>query len=301
MVEFTFAVLVDGENVQQSKYPEILNEISRKGVIALKWVYADWTNPNYKNWQQYILDTASTPKQQFHHGKDAADHALIMDAIELICTNDKINALCIVSSDGGFAGLAQRVREKGLHTMAIGKKSTPERFRNACHDFVYLENLSQEDNDETEQELKVTDNSTELDTLISKAYWQFYASEDYVYLGDLGTKLKQIDSTFDTRSYGYSSLKKTIKNLSHQFEIFGEKEDRCYVRPTALIGKVKSTPQQSKHFAFVVYEGEEFHFRKNDLNEGRQWDQITKGTSLKFQVSPNSTGKARSACNVEVV
>ncbi|TKF14629.1 NYN domain-containing protein [Vibrio genomosp. F6] len=301
MTAFTFAVLVDGENVQQSKYPDILSEIGRKGVIALKWVYADWTNPSHKNWQQYILDTASTPKQQFHHGKDAADHALIMDAIELICTNEKINALCIVSSDGGFSGLAQRIREKGLHTMAIGKKSTPERFRNACHDFVYLENLSQEDtDDDNEKEQKITDSSTELDGLLLKAYWQLNNNEDFVYLGDLGTKLKQIDSTFDTRSYGYSSLKKAIKNLSNQFEIFGEKEDRCYVRPTSLTGSVKARPQSNKNFAFLVHNNEDFHFKKTDLNDSKLWGKLSKGMTLKFQVSSNTTGKARSACNVEL-
>lgn len=220
-----------------------------------------------------------------------------MDAIELICTNEKINALCIVSSDGGFSGLAQRIREKGLHTMAIGKKSTPECFRNACHDFVYLENLSQEDtDDDNEKEQKITDSSTELDGLLLKAYWQLNNNEDFVYLGDLGTKLKQID----TRSYGYSSLKKAIKNLSNQFEIFGEKEDRCYVRPTSLTGSVKARPQSNKNFAFLVHNNEDFHFKKTDLNDSKLWGRLSKGMTLKFQVSSNTTGKARSACNVEL-
>ncbi|MGR5311972.1 NYN domain-containing protein [Photobacterium damselae] len=58
--------------------------------------------PN-KGWEGVIRETAPSPKQQFHILKDAADHALIMDAIELICTNKRINAICIVSSDGGFS------------------------------------------------------------------------------------------------------------------------------------------------------------------------------------------------------
>ena len=65
-----------------------------------------------------------------------------MDAIELICTSDKINAICIVSSDGGFAGLAQRISEKGLHVMAAGKKDTPTAFRKACHNFFMLRTLA---------------------------------------------------------------------------------------------------------------------------------------------------------------
>ncbi|KAB1186500.1 NYN domain-containing protein [Photobacterium damselae] len=36
-----FAVLVDGENAQARKYIDILSEVSTKGSIAIKWIYAD--------------------------------------------------------------------------------------------------------------------------------------------------------------------------------------------------------------------------------------------------------------------
>jgi hypothetical protein len=291
-----FAVLVDGENAQPSKYQDILREVSQKGNIASKWVYADWTNPTHKSWKDIMLETSSAPKQQFHYCKDAADHALIMDAIELICTSDKINAMCIVSSDGGFAGLAQRISEKGLHVMAVGKKDTPAAFRKACHNFVYVENIGCEDN----QAREVGDDA-ELDRLLLDAYWQLVGDNNCVYLGDLGTKLKQLDSAFDPRTYGSASLKKLIINKTTQLEIHDVRDDRCYVRLANAIGTVKATPKKGKGFAFIVCQGEEFYFRKDDLMDEKHWSKIKLNQKVYFQKTSKHHGPAPGATNIKIV
>lgn len=293
-----FAILVDGENAQAKKYMDVLGEVSSKGNIAIKWIYADFGHQTNKGWEGVVRETASTPKQQFHISKDAADHALIMDAIELICTNERINAICIVSSDGGFAGLAQRVREKGLHVMAIGQKHTPEHFRNACHNFVYVENLNQDDEepkDETEE------NGSALEPLLLKAYWQLVGDGDNVYLGDLGTKIKQLDSAFDSRTYGYASLKKLIKNCSEQLIIDSEQEDRCFVRLAYDEGKIKATPAKGNNFAFLIHNGQEFYFKKGDLLSSAQWKNIKKNQTVSFQRASKQQGKSPCATNVKLV
>lgn len=290
-----FAILVDGENAQPKKYIEVLNEVSSKGSIAIKWVYADWTLPNHKCWKEIMLETGSVPKQQFHIAKDAADHALIMDAIELICTNDRINAICIVSSDGGFAGLAQRVREKGLHVMAVGKKDTPATFRKACHNFVYVENIGCEDN-----QAEDVGDDVELDNLLLNAYWHLVGDNDSVYLGDLGTKLKQLDSAFDPRTYGSASLKKLIINKTTQLEIYDVRDDRCYVRLASAVGKVKATPKRGNGFAFILHQGEEFYFRKDDLIDEKQWANVKANQKVSFQRSAKHNGPTAGATNVTI-
>ncbi|MCG3734430.1 NYN domain-containing protein [Vibrio cincinnatiensis] len=294
-----FAILVDGENAQSKKYTDILNEVARKGSIAIKWVYADWTLPNNRGWKDILLDTGSSPKQQFHIAKDSVDHALIMDAIEIICTNDKINALCIVSSDGGFAGLAQRTREKGLHVMAIGKSDTPSHFRNACHNFVYVENLSLDDNQDKNS--AVGNQSDDLENLLLRAYWQLVGDSDTVYMGDLGTKLKQLDSAFDPRNYGYRSLKKLIQNASTPLVTHSESDDRCYVSLITEKGHIKATPKRANNFAFIVHQGHEYYFRKEDLLLSNQWDKIKEGQEVTFQHSAKCNGKSPWASNVRCV
>jgi len=134
---YTFAVLVDGENASPKDFPGIIREVEKQGDVAIQRVYADWTQPAHSNWKEILHSTGARPVHQFNYGKDAADHALIMDAIELTMNTPRIDAVCIVSSDGGYHTLALRIREKGLYVMGIGKRNTPERLRRACHHFVY--------------------------------------------------------------------------------------------------------------------------------------------------------------------
>ncbi|WP_370466097.1 NYN domain-containing protein [Photobacterium damselae] len=60
-----FAVLVDGENAQARKYIDILSEVSTKGSIAIKWIYADWTNQPNKGWEGVIRETARVQSNNF--------------------------------------------------------------------------------------------------------------------------------------------------------------------------------------------------------------------------------------------
>ena len=276
MTTLTFAVLVDGENASKNEYTAMLSEVEKYGTVAIKWVYADWTARHQNGWQPILQETASSPKQQFHYGKDAADHALVMDAIELISKNSRINAVCIVSSDGGFYSLAQRVREHGLHVMAIGNKSTPDRFRKACHNFVFIDNL------DSGGEVLVRE---DLDTLLLNAYKRCSDTNEPVYMGDMGNILKGIDSSFDPRSYGHASLKKLIKSRGQLFEIVDERNDRCYIALAKDMQKVelrgvirKWVP--NKNFGFIETKDGDYYFKEQDIVSGS-----SKGIKVKNKVT----------------
>ncbi|MEW6996241.1 NYN domain-containing protein [Colwelliaceae bacterium BS250] len=261
MSNLTFAVLVDGENASKNEYVSTLSEVEKYGTVAIKWVYADWTARHQNGWQEILHETASSPKQQFHYGKDAADHALVMDAIELISKNSRINGVCIVSSDGGFYSLAQRIREHGLHVMAIGKKNTPDKFIRACHNFVFIDNLDSPNG--------ILD-KTDLDTLLLNSYKRCSDANEPVYMGNLGTMLKSLDSSFDSRTYGHSSLKKLIKSNDHLFRIVEEKSDRCYItlacdsKKIQLTGVVRKWVVDNK-FGFIETKDGDYYFKEQDI------------------------------------
>ncbi|MEZ9823012.1 NYN domain-containing protein [Shewanella sp. 10N.286.45.A1] len=264
MIDLTFAVLVDGENASQAQYSSMLEEVEKYGTVAIKWVYADWTSRQQSGWQDVLHETASSPKQQFHYGKDAADHALVMDAIELISNNHRINGICIVSSDGGFYSLAQRVREKGLHVMAIGKENTPERFRKACHNFVFTKNLSDSTVRLSHQDLNV---------LLVDSYLRCAESNEPVYLGDMGKMLKMFDSSFDPRNYSFVSLKKLIKDKAELFKIVDERSDRCFIamhsniasQAGARLEGVIRKMDTSREFGFITSNHGDFHFSFSEV------------------------------------
>lgn len=142
------ALLIDGDNAQASLLDKMLAEASKYGVLTIRRVYGDWTEPELKSWKQSLQTHALQPIQQFRNtvGKNATDSALIIDAMDILYTGG-VDGFCIVSSDGDFARLATRIREKNLFVMGIGKSNTPRAFVNACEVFVYTENLSKDGGD----------------------------------------------------------------------------------------------------------------------------------------------------------
>lgn len=90
-------MLFDGENASSRDFIGILREVEKK-VMPIRRVYADRTMPHQAGWKSILHDTGACSMQQFNYGKDASDHVLIMDAIELNMDTPRLNAICIVSS-----------------------------------------------------------------------------------------------------------------------------------------------------------------------------------------------------------
>lgn len=137
------AVVSDADNTQISKLEDVFHEISTRGRIVVKRAYGNWHKPTLKNWGEIIKRLAIKAEQQFDYvsGKNATDMALVIDTIELLYTN-LYDAFVIVSSDSDYTPLAIKLREAGVYVMGVGEQKTPVAFRNACDEFLFLENCS---------------------------------------------------------------------------------------------------------------------------------------------------------------
>ena len=94
------AVLIDAENAQPIIIEDLLAEITKYGTATVKRIYGDWTTPNLKGWKEVLLEYAIQPIQQFKYtvGKNATDSAMIIDAMDLLYT-ENLDGFCIISSD----------------------------------------------------------------------------------------------------------------------------------------------------------------------------------------------------------
>lgn len=271
-----FALLIDADNAQAKAIDAILTEAARYGDATSRRCYGDWTNPQSKSWKDVLNRHAIQPIQQFAYtvGKNATDSALIIDAMDLLYTG-KFNGFFLVSSDSDFTKLAQRLREAGLEVIGIGKRTTPEAFRQACNKFIFTETIMDDDNftDETKKNPK----STEADTAVSQnnklSISSTYqneknalsvktlepskdenlkkmikeaiesASEDdgWANLGGVGSYIPRVDSSFDPRNYGFAKLGKLIRSLDYvevqQKNI--ESGSNTYIRFKDSLKKVK--------------------------------------------------------------
>ncbi len=219
-IQQKFAVLIDGDNAQASLLPEILTEVSKAGLITIKRIYGDWTTATMNQWKDTLHQNAIQPVQQFRNtiGKNATDSTMIIDAMDLLHTND-LQGFCIVSSDSDYTRLATRIRENGLFVIGVGEKKTPEAFVNACNQFIYSENLSKVKVPRKKRGAKRAgeqDNPDPLPLLIQG--FEMAAKEDeWAFLSTIGNSLRQLDPAFDPRTYGHEKLQSLLKRYPDVF------------------------------------------------------------------------------------
>jgi uncharacterized protein (TIGR00288 family) len=153
------ALLIDADNAPAAKLPLILAELAKYGTANVRRAYGDWTAPTLKSWTAQLHEYAIRPIQQFNYskGKNATDIAMVIDALELLYTQN-LAAFCIASSDADFTPLVMHLRAAGKDVYGFGERKTPEPFQNACTTFLFLETLggaTREDEAEAQATTKV--------------------------------------------------------------------------------------------------------------------------------------------------
>jgi hypothetical protein len=215
--DLKLAILIDADNTQSDVIGELLTEIAKLGIPVVKRIYGDWTQPQLKSWKTVLNQYAIKPMQQFAYtkGKNSTDSAMIIDAMDLL-HKQKYTGFCLVSSDSDFTGLATRIREEGNIVYGFGRKHTPQPFIAACNKFIFLEVLTAEREDTTEQQQPKTDNNIQdLQTIITLAISLTADDSGWALLSQVGDFLLKKTPEFDSRNYGYRKLSDLVENLEN--------------------------------------------------------------------------------------
>lgn len=213
------AVLIDSENTPISKLHLIIEELSSFGQMITKRAYGDFSTEQLKNWKKPLNELAIQARQQFSFttGKNSTDSLMIIDAMDLLYS-DKFDAFALVSSDSDFTSLANRLRESEINVIGVGKVTTPTAFKNACDDFISIENLSENNTEEEVENVNLKENERELWRLMHQA-WQNYRDEDgWAKLGEAGSYLKRLKPDFDPRNYGMKKLSDFLIIFGHRYK-----------------------------------------------------------------------------------
>ncbi len=230
------AMLIDGDNAQPSLLETMLSEAGKYGIVTIRRIYGDWTAQSMKGWKEDLHIYAIQPFQQFRYtiGKNATDSAMIIDAMDILYSG-AVNGFCLVSSDSDYTRLATRIREKGLFVMGIGKRTTPRAFINACEIFVYTENLVTEAEPvsrpeplrnrmsrlprKTRAPEPVVTAPPSPHQLLKKAFDMSVQDDGWAFLGTVGSRVRQLDPSFDSRTYGAKQLSSLIRTFPSVFEV----------------------------------------------------------------------------------
>jgi hypothetical protein len=221
------AIMIDADNAQYSKLSNIISEISVHGHIVVKRAYGDWSSEFLKNWKTVLNELAIQPIQQFAYtvGKNSTDASMIIDTMDLLYSN-KYDAFVLVSSDSDFTKLASRLRESEIFVIGVGEKKTPISFRNACDDFIFVENIGTQKIENTtavapkvETEKTKIDDTGELKDLLMTA-WDLYKDEEgWANIASTGTYIKRLRPDFDPRTYNATKLPEILEMMKADFEM----------------------------------------------------------------------------------
>lgn len=213
------ALLIDCDNVSHSAIEGVLEELAKHGTVNIRHAHGDWKSPSLSGWVDKLHPHAIRPMQQFAYtkGKNATDSAMIIDAMDLLYSNN-VDAFALMTSDSDFTPLVLRILESGLPVYGFGGQKTPQPFVDSCSPFIYIENLVARDADEassskpparkTKAQLR---QDASLVKLLRTAVEQASGDDGWANMGQVASYISNNNSSFSSINYGFAKISALIK------------------------------------------------------------------------------------------
>lgn len=218
------ALLIDCDNVSHKSIEGVIDELSKYGKVNIRNAYGNWKSQNMAGWEEKLHPHAIKPVQQFAYtsGKNATDAAMIIDAMDLLYT-EQLDGFALMTSDSDFTPLVMRILSKGITVYGFGEKKTPMPFVKACSQFIFTENLEHDEKEKATETSNTKKSRAELrkDTglvkLLRTAVEQCSDEDGWSHLGRVGQYISN-NTSFSPVNYGYKKLSDLIR-VSDLFEI----------------------------------------------------------------------------------
>lgn len=219
------ALLIDCDNVSHNAIEGVLEELAKYGMVNVRHAHGDWNSSSLSGWIGRLHPNAIRPMQQFAYtkGKNATDSAMIIDAMDLLYSNN-VDAFALMTSDSDFTPLVLRLLESGFPVYGFGEKKTPQPFVDSCSVFIYTENLVKTEEDNVESATvskKKSRNELRKDSglvrLLRTAAEQTAEDDGWSHMSKVAHYISN-NSSFSAVNYGYKKLGDLIR-ATELFEI----------------------------------------------------------------------------------
>ncbi len=220
------ALLIDCDNVSHKSIEGVIDELSKYGKVNIRHAYGNWKSESMKGWEEKLHPHAIKPIQQFAYtkGKNATDAAMIIDAMDILYTQ-KLDAFALMTSDSDFTPLVMRILSNGIVVYGFGEQKTPPPFVKACSQFIYTENLEQNEGEGEKQTNRVNTKKTRAELqkdaalvkLLRTAVEQSADENGWSHLSLIGQYISN-KTSFSPVNYGYRKLGDLIR-VSDLFKI----------------------------------------------------------------------------------
>ncbi len=150
-----FAVFIDYDNIaigikasrnRNFQYELVLNWIRSRGEVLTQVAYGSWSSHAGARQIQSRLAAQGVRMEHLETvpsgGKNGADIALALEALELVFTQEHIDAFCIVSGDSDFLPLIHKLKRYNKRVyICAGQDTISANLRRNCNEFISYEEL----------------------------------------------------------------------------------------------------------------------------------------------------------------
>ncbi len=120
-----------------------LERMLDKGRVLIKRAYSDWKrySDDRRAMHEAGFELIEIPHVSYS-GKNSADIAMVVDALDLCYTRPHIDTVVIMSGDSDFSPLVRKLRENNKRVIGLGvKNATSDLLIEACDEFIYYDDL----------------------------------------------------------------------------------------------------------------------------------------------------------------
>ena len=189
------ALFIDAENISARFGNLIMDNLEKRGEVFIRRIYGNWEKPALRKWNDCILHYGLRTVHQidFSSGKNATDMSLIVDVMDVFHKH-QADIFAIVSNDSDYTPLAVRLREYGVYLIGIGRKDSSVSFKSACSEFISLDSLGTEAEDDTsfQVQAEIKNADTETETLLESK-----KSESDLKIAELERKIAELEKRFE--------------------------------------------------------------------------------------------------------
>ena len=227
------AVFVDFENLvigattelpdQANPAPyEALTRLCRGyGNASVRRAYADWANPLFGSHQDDLAMNGVDLIQVARVGvqnKNAADIRMAVDAMETLIVHPEVSVFVLVSGDGDYSPLVQRLREFGKWVVGVGTQANASRkLVSVCSEYKYWGTLVAEVEPAARPKVNASFDKAVAEALLVRAFEE--SSADMMTAGGLKSKMLALDPAFDEHNYGSRNFRAFLASLPGRVQI----------------------------------------------------------------------------------
>ena len=149
--------------------------------------------------------------------KNAADIRMAVDAMETLIVHPEISVFVLVSGDGDYSPLVQRLREFGKWVVGVGTEANASRkLVSVCSEYKYWGTLVAEVEPAARPAVAAFDIG-EAEQLLVRAFEE--SNAETMTAGGLKSKMLALDPAFDEHNYGCRSFRAFLALLPKRVQV----------------------------------------------------------------------------------